>query len=106
MLHHGSRKWRDERRERAKGVENERRREEGRGREGGREGERAGQWLVDILPGPKPQTDREREGGGGWERTRVEARKENLFISEGLLLLISSSFQISLSGVFKEHASS
>lgn len=31
--------------------------------EGGREGERAGQWLVDILPRPKPQTDREKERG-------------------------------------------
>lgn len=37
-------RWRDE----------ERKREE---REGRRERERAGQRLVDILPGPKPQTD-------------------------------------------------
>lgn len=77
MLHHGSRKWRDERREReSEGVEKVRRREGEKGvGKGG-----AGQWLVDILPGPKPQTDREREReGGGWERTRAEARKEKLF---------------------------
>lgn len=56
MPHHGSGKWRDEKRESE--------RERGKG---GRERERAGQWLVDILPGPKPQTDREKERRNGRE---------------------------------------
>lgn len=47
-------------------------------RGGGRE--RAGQRLVDILPGPKPQTDRERESEREeLERKWVKARERALF---------------------------
>lgn len=62
--------------------ERERWREKERKRRKGRERERAGQWLVDILPGPKPQTDREKERdreGEEWERMRVKGRKQAPF---------------------------
>ena len=49
------------------GMRREREVEGERGGEGGRVSERAGQWLVDILPGLKPQTDREKEREE-WER--------------------------------------
>lgn len=46
--------------------------------------ERAGQWLVDILPGPKPQTDRERASEREeLERKRVKARERALFCFRG-----------------------
>lgn len=41
--------------------------------EGGGIGGGTGQRLVDILPGPKPQTDREMEREGGICEDRVKA---------------------------------
>lgn len=63
------------------GMRRERVVEGERGGKGGRESERAGQWLVDILPGPKLQTDREKERQreGEWKRMSGQARERAPF---------------------------
>lgn len=47
---------------------------------GGREGRRAGQWLVNILPGPKPQADEERARGIGEDKGKGNRQSFFLFL--------------------------
>lgn len=79
-----------------------------RGRER-RKGERAGQWLVNILLGPKPQADDERKRGIGENKGKGNRKRFFIyffFMSVGPLLVIFFSFQTSLSEEFKKHWSS
>lgn len=73
-----------------------------RGRDGGRERGQVSGLSTSFRDQSLKLTGRKREE---WERTRVKARKYLIFISEGWLLLISISFQISLSEEFNERPS-